>query len=168
MENHSPLDAENAFATPAQRARNFAKAVAGYFPNSPAAKAEASFSIPQFGSIYKGKLPNFGNGVPHYGMVKEDSALGLGKRRPSPEVPFAPISSRPVKRNELNRVLSLPAGTLPPKKFESNEYIHVVSHILLYITIPLSYRQIEEGRMRYIKTLDDSFLKQARAILAGL
>jgi len=119
--------------------------------------------IPGFGDIYFGPLvgrfKSFAEGRPHYGMVKGPL---------QPEVPFAPATSQ-RKSHKGNRTLLLPLGTLPDPKRQGEKKVTV---ILLHLLIPIPQRQMqdlmEKRQMRYVQTLADVFLEEARAILARL
>jgi hypothetical protein len=118
--------------------------------------------MPVFGEVHLGVLngvekKSFGDGEPHYGMVRG----GLAGRPEQPLVPFAPITSR--KTNRLG-ALHLPKGVLPPKEGKGM----VDSYVLLFwrsILIPASAVRTQFQKRA---TLVEPYVTQARVLIRKL
>lgn len=165
MENTSSSDIESSVALTEQLGRDLLAAMTGKLTENPAlAKADEGYAAPRFGRVYFGPLEWFDGGRPHYGMVR----CGRSEPRRQPEVPFSPITSKPVRRKKINWTVFLPAGTLPPARRDGKQVL-VDSRVLLFITVPLSQRKMlrfmDEEKMWYVKMLEEVFLNEARAII---
>lgn len=170
MENTSSSDIESAVALTEQLGRDLLAAMTGKLPENPLLQKKiGDYAAPSFGSIYFGPLGWFAEGSPHFGMVTDDPLLSrrVG-RRPSPEVPFSPITTRKKTGREKLQTVLLPAGTLPSGRNVQPKQ----SRILLFFRIPISQRTMrrlmDEKRMHHVQMLKEHFLAEARAILAGL
>mgnify|MGYP007114280823 CR=1 FL=1 len=161
---------EQTIALTSELAQDLLTAITGNMPKNPAiAKADAtSYSSPRFGSVYFGPLDRFADGAPHFGMVRG----GLRARQhKTPEVPFSPITTRKQTGKKKRQTVLLPPGTLPSRERNGLRLLKE-SRILLFIRIPISLRRMRElldtDRMHLVKTLDETFLSEARTILAAL
>ena len=160
-------DTAQTIALTAELARDLQAVIAGKLPEKPAAADDAGFSTPRFGSVYFGPLKWFAGGEPHYGMVT--GGLRSHRQLP-PEVPFSPITTKKLTGRKQQETVLLPPGTLP-SRFSHGFKMMKPARILLFITIPISMRRMRElmadDRMHFVQRLKDSFLEEARAILAG-
>ena len=160
-------DTAQTIALTAELARDLQAAMAGNLPEKPAAGGDANYSTPRFGSVYFGPLKWFAGGEPHYGMVT--GGLRSHRQLP-PEVPFSPITTKEKTGRNKQKTVLLPPGTLPSRVSHGFNLMKP-SRILLFITIPISMRRMRElmadDRMHFVQRLKDSFLEEARAILAG-
>jgi len=159
---------EQAVAVTSELARDLLAAITGNVSKNPAiAKADAtSYSSPRFGSIYFGPLGRFADGSPHFGMVRG----GLSTRRhQAPEVPFSPVTTKKQTGWKKRQTVLLPPGTFPSRERNGFKLLKE-SRVLLFIQIPISLRRMRElldtDRMHFVKTLDETFLAEARTILS--
>jgi hypothetical protein len=164
MEDASSNTAQT-IALTAELARDLQAVMAGKLPKKRTAADAAGFSTPRFGSVYFGPLDRFAGGDPHFGMVTDTSS---SHRQPRPEVPFSPITTRKQTGWRKRQTVLLAPGTLPSASSHGLAVLKP-SRILLYMPIPISLRQMrrlmDDGRMHFVQTLNESILNEARTIL---
>lgn len=111
----------------------------------------------RFGMVYYGPVPHFAEGKPHYAMVSELLTNPMRRLR------MAPITS---KKRSGKKIMTLPPGTLPPKK-KGNQKREITSYVILSWRARYSMGHVQE-RMKYHKRLPDEKIEEARKILQQL